>query len=537
MLCILFAYCLSIRTVFALSISAPALEQPIHARRQITSLSGEGSFSQYIDHNNLSKGTFSQHFWYNATHWKGPGSPIIFYTPGQNAAATHLSYLTDATLPGLVASQLGGAVILVEHRFFGDSIPFLNLTTENMQYLTLEQVLADFVHFARTVELVFDQSGKSHPSQTPWIWIGNSYSAALVAWAERMVPGTFWAYYASGAMVNIIYDFWQFNYATQQGMPQNCRSSFEAIINHIDLVFSSGSPEEQYELKKKFGLQDLSQLDDAANALSQPMMGWTYIQPSDQHPQFYEMCNEIGRIEADPFTRRDDKWNSSLERVVDNYAKWFTASFLPGKCDSYGYSDWAGQSNVQCYDTVNPSWQAFQDHSVHNTIDRSYYWMTCSFFLFRMTGAPKDKPTIVSRLVTTSYFERQCNILFPSKGNSTYRELRKTASEAMNILTGGWDHRGKRILFTNGELDPWRSASLSSEFRPGGPMLGTPEQPITLIKGVQHCADMLVRNRVNDSVREAMDIGIAQLSAWVAEFPIAEKHKEIQHPLLINCIH
>ncbi|KAK6213288.1 endoprotease [Colletotrichum tabaci] len=505
--------------------------------KQTVPLSGHGTFQQYVDHNNLDKGTFSQSFWFNSTYWKGPGSPIIFYTPGQNAAVGRLQYLTDATLPGLVAKEVGGAVVLVEHRYFGDSNPFQNLTTQNMQYLTLEQVLADFVHFARTADLLFDPSGKSHPSQTPWVWIGNSYSAALVAWAERVVPGTFWAYYASGAMLNVIHDFWQFNFPTQQGMPENCRSDFEAIIGHIDSVFSSGTPMEQFELKKSFGLQDLSHLDDAANALSQPVIGWTFVQPSDEHTQFYDMCNAIESGELKVSTDHDFNANDRLKRVLNNYAKWYTNSYLPGKCDSYSYSDWAGQSNVQCFDTVNPSWEAFRDLSVHNTLGRAWNWMTCTYFLLWITGAPVDKPTIYSRLVNTTYIERQCRILFPSKEDTAYGVTREAASDAMNTLTGGWDHQGKRIFFTNGELDPWRSASVSSIFRPGGPMPSTSEQPVILIKGVQHCADMLARNRINESVRAAMDAGIAQIAAWVAEFSRKKQFHEAQRPLQIKCIH
>ena len=39
-------------------------------------LVGNGTFQQPIDHNDLSKGTFSTSFWYNATSWSGPGSPV-----------------------------------------------------------------------------------------------------------------------------------------------------------------------------------------------------------------------------------------------------------------------------------------------------------------------------------------------------------------------------------------------------------------------------------------------------------------------------
>jgi len=40
-------------------------------------------------------------------------------------------------------------VIVLEHRYWGMSSPFTELTTENMQYLTLENSIADLTHFGK----------------------------------------------------------------------------------------------------------------------------------------------------------------------------------------------------------------------------------------------------------------------------------------------------------------------------------------------------------------------------------------------------
>jgi hypothetical protein len=37
---------------------------------------GSGFFDQLLDHNNPSKGTFKQKFWWNIEFWDGPGSPV-----------------------------------------------------------------------------------------------------------------------------------------------------------------------------------------------------------------------------------------------------------------------------------------------------------------------------------------------------------------------------------------------------------------------------------------------------------------------------
>jgi hypothetical protein len=37
---------------------------------------GSAFFTQLLDHNDPSKGTFKQKFWYNSQFWAGPGSPV-----------------------------------------------------------------------------------------------------------------------------------------------------------------------------------------------------------------------------------------------------------------------------------------------------------------------------------------------------------------------------------------------------------------------------------------------------------------------------
>lgn len=123
---------------------------------------GIAYFDQYIDHDNPDLGTFSQTYWYNATFWKGPGSPVILFTPGEIAATGYTGYLTDQAITGLIAKEVGGAVVLVEHRYWGNSTPYVEQSTKALQFLNLDQAVADFVHFARTAKLPFDTNGTSN---------------------------------------------------------------------------------------------------------------------------------------------------------------------------------------------------------------------------------------------------------------------------------------------------------------------------------------------------------------------------------------
>lgn len=168
---------------------------------------GQGVFQQLIDHSDPSLGTFNQSFWWNSEYWTGPGAPVVFFTPGESAAADYTGYLTNRTLTGLLGQAIGGAVVMMEHRYWGQSSPFSVLTTENMTYLTLDNSIKDTTYFARNVALPFDSNGSSNAANAPWVFSGGSYSGALSAWTQSVDPGTFWAYHASSAVVETIYDF------------------------------------------------------------------------------------------------------------------------------------------------------------------------------------------------------------------------------------------------------------------------------------------------------------------------------------------
>jgi hypothetical protein len=61
--------------------------------------------------------------------------------------------------------ELQGAGIVIEHRYWGTSIPFLELTAENLQYLTVPQAIQDMTYFAQHVQLPFDPSGNKTPDK------------------------------------------------------------------------------------------------------------------------------------------------------------------------------------------------------------------------------------------------------------------------------------------------------------------------------------------------------------------------------------
>ncbi|KAL1968061.1 hypothetical protein VTN77DRAFT_2191 [Rasamsonia byssochlamydoides] len=259
------------------------------------------TFVQLIDHTHPELGTFSQRYWWNAEYWKGPGSPVVLFTPGEIDASGYVGYLTNETITGLFAQEIGGAVILLEHRYYGESSPYDSLTTKNLQYLTLEQAIADLTYFAKTVKLPFDPNGTSNADKAPWVLSGGSYSGALAAWTESTSPGTFWAYHSSSAPVEAIYDYWQYFVTVQQGLPANCSKDVSLVVDYVDSILQSGNATAKQQLKDLFGLGELEHDDDFASALENGPWLWQSNSFYDDYPPVYQFCDYV---EGSTFLRR-----------------------------------------------------------------------------------------------------------------------------------------------------------------------------------------------------------------------------------------
>jgi len=164
------------------------------------------------------------------------------------------SYATTNRTTGVIAQEIGAAIIVLEHRYWGFSSPFEELTTENMQYLTLKNAIADLNYFALTAKLPFDTTGASNADKAPWVLVGGSYSGALTAWTEATTrPSVMWAYYASSAVVETIGNYWSY-FLTE--------TDISLVVEYLDKIGETGTLREQSAVKEMFGLGGLAHYDD-----------------------------------------------------------------------------------------------------------------------------------------------------------------------------------------------------------------------------------------------------------------------------------
>jgi len=85
-------------------------------------------------------------------------------------------------MPGQIAQRENGAVILIEHRFYGSSIPINDFTVNGLRLHTVDQAIEDFDYFARHVMLPTAGGDQLGPGKAPWIFVGGNYAGSLAAW-------------------------------------------------------------------------------------------------------------------------------------------------------------------------------------------------------------------------------------------------------------------------------------------------------------------------------------------------------------------
>ena len=149
---------------------------------------------------------------------------------------------------------------------------------------------------------------------------------------------------------------------------------------------------------------------------------------------------------------------------------------------------------------------------------------SCSFEYWQ-DGAPYGRPTIVSRLVTAEYNTRQCGLYFPTEHGAKPGIFEGASTAQTNYETKGWYFtHTERLIWTNGQFDPWRDSTVSSQFRPGGPLVSTKEVPVQVIPGGVHCTDLILSSgAANAGTQEVIDNEIRIVKGWVEEY-YADRH-------------
>ena len=153
-------------------------------------------FDTVLDHFDAegSSNTFKMRYLVDDTYWQPETGPILFYAG--NEGDIYSFYDNVGFMTETIAQETGGLLVFGEHRYFGVSYPYdpsVAFTPEHNIYLTVEQVMMDYVDLIKYVRTEYEMEDKA------CIVFGGSYGGMLAAWLRIKFPHTFQGALAASA--------------------------------------------------------------------------------------------------------------------------------------------------------------------------------------------------------------------------------------------------------------------------------------------------------------------------------------------------
>jgi Serine carboxypeptidase S28 len=438
-----------------------------------------------IDHfNEYDTRTYKNRYWIEDRYYQ-EGGPIFFVDAGEGMVRDRdiLRILGEnGTLraPLRLAQRFNGMVVVWEHRFYGESLPFpLDNHTgrafagyEAYKYLNNEQALEDTIHFAKHFKPpgYDDSSCRSlTPSQTPWIWIGGSYSGARGAMIRVRNPDVFYATWASSAPVQAQIDMSVYYNPIQQSMPTNCSADSHAAVAYADNILLNGTPAEAAAVKQ--AILVASEADSYSNMPRADFAGAVDF-------DYYSMAAYLSYAFAlTSISFQYFKYSGSLGKFCDYLESWSPVNATNFHINTTG-TEWLDNAADRNFSTsgiaasfgAEQSFYAFLSATVFKlqadsrtvntssppTDYKSWAWQQCSEFGYFQVSNTSNPASIVSRFNNiTSYARNEC------------KEEFAFAPDLPNVDAilryGGYNMGPSNTMFTNGELDPWRTLGLQAD--------------------------------------------------------------------------
>ncbi|KAI1195003.1 peptidase S28 [Nemania serpens] len=479
-------------------------------------------FDQPIDHFPHSaryaphaKGTFKHRYFVETSYYK-PGGPVFLYLGGEGPIDND-SHL-DGSLIEQFIKRFNGIGVVLENRFYGTSVPFNTSTTDELAYLSTEQVIADFDVFAREAKLPGVKNINA-PS-TPWILYGGSYPGALSAFTTKTYPKTFWGAISSSGVIHGQVEYPQWYDPIQKLAPQDCVTSINDIVDKIDHLVETGNAPAIRQLKSIFGLSALEDIRDFAQTIAYPIGGPFYYptntfqeinwNPAYGHQDFFQFCDNVTDANVTPARAVVDRALAKYTggepwKNLGNYAAYVKRVILP-LCTSGDYN------SPECFGTQHPSWWA----NTTSGAERSYLYTTCTEFGGYQAAYPRGKKSLLSRVIDKHYTQQWCNWAFPrGKHNSIPPS---PDLEKWNVY-GDFNFRAERLLFVDGSADVWKDLCYHSDLAPARTSWDT--QPQHLINGAGHVWDLRTLEDIETEpqyVRAATKLEIRTVETWLKAF-------------------
>ncbi|KAG7211216.1 hypothetical protein KM043_010532 [Ampulex compressa] len=408
----------------------------------------EAYIEQPLDHFNARDNrTWLMRYLENSGYYKKNG-PILIMIGGEWTISR--GFLESGLMHEL-GSAHGAMMYYTEHRYYGKSLPTEDTSSENLQYLGVEQALADLAYFIET------KKKEEELRHSRVIVFGGSYAGSMAAWLRLKYPHLVLGALASSAPVFAKADFYEYYEVVTKSLgrySQNCSTNIKEAFDMVEeLLKATDGPE---KLKSYFNLCDVPDVHSSSdvgffmNLLAEKFAGIVQYDKVQNGTTKIAFCCET-------------MTSASLGNPVQRLARFVSK---PDKCLENSYENF-----LKLYKDV--SWHT----KATNSSMRQWYYQTCTEYGYYQTTNSKE--CAFGTLFPLNYFTDMCVDLYGKYYNEKFLDgrIRRT-----NIMYGGLRPDLTNVIFTNGNIDPWHSLSVLEDLNRFSPAI--------LIDGSSHCRDL-----------------------------------------------
>lgn len=420
----------------------------------------EKTYQQLIDHSNVQLGTFTQRYYVDESFSTSKDSPVFYYICGE-------SECTQRSLTGAVrtlAQKYHAKLIALEHRYYGKSLPFAKLSTDNLKYLTTESALQDLAQFQKDMSIQNQWTGK-------WIAFGASYPGSLAAYYRMKYPQLVSGALASSAPVMAKEDFEEYDAHVTKVLGKECADKVRSVIHEVEEVVRHNQKDRIDQYKKLFEAEDIKDNRDFLYALADMVAAVV------QYGRVYELCDVM----------------AEKQNPLDAYVSF--AKF------EYALLD------MRAIDLV-PEGSLNEDSNKNSSSNmRQWLYQSCSEYGYWQNANHDPEKSSRSSLLNLDYSRNVCTRLFNIQAsNGDYIND--------NFYAPLLNYSVSHIFFTNGSTDPWSNLSLTTK----NGNATNPYLDYYTIEGAAH-ADDLSAVKVSDSatLREARQKLDGLIKQWLAK--------------------
>lgn len=417
-------------------------------------------YKNSLDHfNQLDDTKFDQRYYENLSFVPEDGFNVaILYFGGESPLGSS-SVLSGSHIE--LAKRLNAALFGLEHRFFGESQPFNDLSTEHLKYLTIDQAMADLASFIS--EIIYNHPSRNKNSKIRIGAVGGSYPGALSSWFRLKYPQFAYASWASSAPVLIKNDFREYDEHIAKQLELYSSKCLDHTQQVLDIVKQYAIDQPQ-KLRKDFGFDETERPDDMIYAVT------------DVVAAMVQYNSKVHLMETHCKLQEQEPNYNNLVTIVNNI------SIVMG-------------STPKDADLMLQTNESLESPYANG---RAWSYMTCNEVGWFQTAGGRLRP----KSLDINYFADVCDKLF---GLKLPDELEK------NNYFGGNDPQQTKVYFLNGDVDPWSTMSVEE------PNEGLLRRTI-VIANESHCADLYdIRPTDSEVLRKAKESVIDQMYFWLTE--------------------